>query len=199
MPKKNDRGMANDIIVVIRAGTKKWTRTRKTEERSPASRSYRHSRMTQERGVSFKEAAQQIMEAAYLKASGDGQYPANARQIMYAARGHIQEVSGRQLEPNYFTQTLLPNYLEDNGVDWNVVYDARGHFNEPHGGQSFGVGTLEVRNYLADLHDPKIIDADFSEAQVETSGPSGNFGAVLFIEKEGFDPLLKKAQDRRQV
>jgi hypothetical protein len=194
MPKKNDRGMANDIIDVIRAGTKKWTRTRKTEERSPASRSYRYSRMTQERGISFKEAAEQTMETAYLKASGDGQYPANARQIMYAARGHIQEVTGRQLEPNYFTQTLLPNYLEENGVDWNVVYDARGHFNEPHGGQSFGVGTLEVRNYLADLHDPKIIDADFSEAEVETSGPSGNFGAVLFIEKEGFDPLLKKAK-----
>ena len=38
MPKKNDRGMANDIIDVVRAGTKKWTKTRKAEERSPASR-----------------------------------------------------------------------------------------------------------------------------------------------------------------
>jgi hypothetical protein len=194
MSKKNDRGMANDIIDVIRAGTRKWTRTRKTEERSPASRSYRHSRMTRERGVSFKEAAEQIMEAAYVQASGNGQYPANARQIMYAARPHIQKVTGRELEPNYFTQTLLPNYLQETGVDWNVVYDARGHFSEPHDGESFGVGTLEVQNYLADLRDPGIIDADFSPAKIDTSGPSGNFGAVLFVEKEGFDPLLKVAR-----
>ncbi len=29
---------------------------------------------------------------------------------------------------------------------------------------------------------------------METTGPSGNFGAVLFIEKEGFDPILKAAR-----
>jgi hypothetical protein len=89
---------------------------------------------------------------------------------------------------------LLPDYIEENGVDWNVVYDARGHFSEPHGGSSFGIGTLEVRNYLAHLHDPSVIDASFGQAKVETKGPSGNFGAVLFLEKEGFDPILKAAQ-----
>jgi hypothetical protein len=188
------RDMANDIINLVREGTKKWTRTRKAEERSPASRSFRYARMTRERGVQFKEAAAQIMEKAYLKASGNGQYPANARQIMYAARPHIQKVTGKQLNDDYFTQTLLPDYLQETGADWDVVYDARGHFKEPHGGQSFGIGTLEVRGYLADLHDPRIIDADFSQANVQTSGPSGNFGAVFFVEKEGFDPLLKKAK-----
>ena len=56
MTKKNDqpRDMANDIIGLIREGTKKWTKTRKAEERSPASRSYRYSRMTRERGVSVQ-------------------------------------------------------------------------------------------------------------------------------------------------
>ena len=49
--------MANDIIGLVREGTKKWTRTRKAEERNPASRAYRMTRMTRERGVSFKEAA----------------------------------------------------------------------------------------------------------------------------------------------
>jgi hypothetical protein len=29
---------------------------------------------------------------------------------------------------------------------------------------------------------------------VKTNGPSGNFGAALFLEKEGFDPILKAAQ-----
>jgi hypothetical protein len=149
--------------------------------------------MTRERGVSAKEAAAQVMRSAYLKASGDGQYPANARQIMYAARGHIQKVTGKQLQPNYVTQTLLPDYLQETGVDWDVVYDARGHLSEPHDGHIFGIGTLEVRKYFGSFHDPSLVDADFSQAKVETYGPSGNFGAVLFIEKEGFDQLFKAA------
>ena len=134
MAKKSDRprDMANDIIGAIRAGTSKWTKTRKTEERSPASRRYRYSRMTRERGVSLKEAAAEIMPDAYDKVSGNGSLPANARQIMYAARGHIQKVTGQELNSNYFTQNLLPNYVMETGVVWDVVYDARGHFNEPH-------------------------------------------------------------------
>jgi hypothetical protein len=84
MTKKKDkpRYMAADIIGVIREGTKKWTRTVKAEERSPASRSYRVSRMTRERGVSFKDAAWDVMERAYMAASDNGTLPANARQIM---------------------------------------------------------------------------------------------------------------------
>jgi hypothetical protein len=198
MAKKSDRprDMANDIIGLVREGTKKWTRTRKAEERDPASRSYRMSRMTRERGVSFKDAAAQIMETAYRQVSGPDGLPANARQIMYAARGHIQKVTGRQLESNYFTQTLLPDFMEENAVDWDVVYDARGHFTEPHdsGKTSFGIGTLEVRTYLAGFHDPSFIEAGFSQSRVETNGPNGNFGAVLFIEKEGFTPLFRAAQ-----
>jgi hypothetical protein len=194
MAKNKSRDMASDIIGLVREGTKKWTRTMKAEERSPASRRYRASRMTRERGTSIKEAAAQIMEQAYLQASGGGTLPANARQIMYAARPHIQQVTGRELDDNYFTQTLLPQFMEENDVNWDVVYDARGHFTEPHTGKSFGIGTLEVRQYLNGFHDPDIIDAGFSQARVQTSGPSGNFGAVLFIEKEGFDPLFKAAR-----
>jgi len=71
MAKKSDRprDMANDIIGAIRAGTSKWTKTRKTEERSPASRRYRYSRMTRERGVSLKEAAAEIMPDATTRSA----------------------------------------------------------------------------------------------------------------------------------
>jgi hypothetical protein len=188
------RDMANDLIDIVREGTKKWTRTVKAEERSPSTRFYRASRMTAEKGVSFKEAAAEIMEEAYMKVSGNDQLPANARQIMYAARPHIQNVTGKRLQDNYFTQTLLPDYIEEHDIDWDVIYDARGHFTEPHDGESFGLGTLEVRNYLADLADPSITDARLSQVEVKTKGPSGSFGAVLFIEKEGFAPILEAAR-----
>jgi hypothetical protein len=198
MAKKSDRprDLANDIIGVVLEGTKIWNRTRKAEERSPASRAYRMSRMTRERGVKFKEAAAEIIEQAYLKVSGNGRLPANARQIMYAARPHIQERTRKQLGDQYFTQHLLPNYLNENDVDWDVVYDARGHFSEPHddGKNSFGIGTIEVRTYLRNCRDPSFIEAGFSQGKVKTVGPSGSFGAVLFIEKEGFDPILESAR-----
>ena len=191
--------MANDIIGAIRAGTQKWTRTRKTEERSPSSRRYRYSRMTRERGISIKEAAAEILPEAYDKVSGNGSLPANARQLMYAARGHIQKVTGQELNSNYFTQTLLPNYVMETGVSWDVVYDARGHFNEPHAGHGFGIGTLEVRRYLEDFREPSITEAGIQQARADIFGPSGNFGAVLFIEKEGFTPLLKAARIAEQI
>ena len=182
----------------MREGTKKWTKTRKAEERSPSARFYRASRMTRERGVSFKEAAAEIMEEAYNHVSGGGELPANARQIMYAARGHIQKVTGRRdrirsISHRHCCRTIWKSTPICSGT---LSTMCAGHFTEPHdnGKTSFGIGKLEVRNYLADFHDPSVIGAGFSQSKVETSGPSGNFGAVLFIEKEGFAPLFRAAQ-----
>ena len=54
-------GMAGDIIGLMREGTKKWTKTVKSEERNPASRTQRYYRMTRARGKSFMEAAAEIL------------------------------------------------------------------------------------------------------------------------------------------
>ncbi len=195
---KTNTSMADDLRDSVRAATKQWTRTIKAEERNPASRQFRVRRMTFERGTFLKEAAEEIMESAYTMASGNGQYPANARQVMYAARPHIQERTGKDLDDNYFTQNLLPKYItEHERHDWDVVFDARGHFKEPHsyGEHSyglFGLGTLEVRQYLAKHKEPCIVPASLTQVRVETIGPAGNFGAVLFIEKEGFAPLIER-------
>jgi hypothetical protein len=97
-----------------------------------------------ERGLSIRDAAWRVMESAYAVASGDGGYPANARQIMYAARPSILELTGRDaLDDKYFTQTLLPDYLEEHPSEtagWDVVFDARGHFVEPHTTRSVPLG-----------------------------------------------------------
>ena len=86
---------------------------------------------------------------------------------------------------------MLPNYIEEHGVDWDVVYDARGHFEEPHTNRRIGCGTIEVRNYLHRTKEPDIVAAEFSGARSTSSVPSGNLSAVLFCEKEGFAPLFK--------
>ena len=148
--------------------------------------------MTKEPRTSQKEAAWEVMEAAYMAASGNGTLPAMARQIYYQARPKIMAMTDdKELAYGYFSQTLLPDYIEEHGVDWNVVYDARGHFEEPHTNRRIGCGTIEVGNYLHAMKDPKIIAAEFSDANIDIIGPSGNISAVLFCEKEGFNPLFK--------
>jgi hypothetical protein len=102
--------------------------------------------------TTIREAAFEVMEDAYMKASANGKYPALARQIMYAARPEILERTGEdKLDSQYFTQTLLPDYMQEYDCsDWDVAYDARGHLHEPHTKNEIALGTLEVRKYLQD-------------------------------------------------
>jgi hypothetical protein len=71
---------------------------------------------------------------------------------------------------------------------------------EPHTQHGIGLGTLEVRDYLrswrsaADISVPTADDLVRGLARLSTRGPAHRFGAVLFIEKEGFNPLLQAAQ-----
>jgi hypothetical protein len=97
----------------------------------------------------------------------------------------------KELGYKYFSQTLLPDYIEETGVVWNVVYDARGYFEEPHTNRNIGCGTIEVANYLRAVRTPEVLPAGFSDASVSVIGPSGGFSGILFCEKAGFGPLFK--------
>jgi hypothetical protein len=186
------RNIANDLIDAVETATRKRTRQKKSEEQHPGMVRYRYSRMTKESRTSQKEAAWEIMEAAYMAASAGGTLPALARQIFYRARPKIMALTeDKQLNYGYFSQVLLPDYIEEHGVSWKVVYDARGHFEEPHTGRRIGCGTIEVGNYLHAMRRPSVKSAEFSDATVNVVGPSGNVAGVLFCEKEGFGPLFK--------
>jgi Topoisomerase 6 subunit A/Spo11, Toprim domain len=192
MTKPRPRNIANDILDCVETATTKWTRQKKSEERHPGNIRYRVSRMTREPRTTQKEAAWGILEEAYMAASGGGTLPAMARQIFYQARPKIMAMTDdKELQYGYFSQTLLPDYIEETGVDWNVVYDARGHFEEPHTNRRIGCGTIEVGNYLKAAKEPDILPADFAGASIDVIGPSGSISAVLFCEKEGFGPLFK--------
>ena len=150
--------------------------------------------MVRTRKATIKDVAYEVMEQAYLKASGGGTLPALARQVMYAARPIIQEKTGKILNDQYFTQGLLPDYIEEHGCDdWNVVFDARGHFHEPHTGEGVPLGTIEVRRFLRAIERFKVEARDYkiNQQQYPTIGPSNRYGAILFIEKEGFMPLFE--------
>ena len=41
-------------------------------------------------------------------------------------------------------------------ANWNIAWDDRGHFSEPHTGHEIGLGTLAVRGYIARLRKPGV-------------------------------------------
>jgi DNA topoisomerase VI subunit A len=45
---------------------------------------------------------------------------------------------------------------------------------------------------LKEIRPAEFESAKLKRARVNTSGPDGGFGAVLFIEKEGFQPLFER-------
>jgi hypothetical protein len=189
------RDIANDILDAVETATRKWTRQKKSEERHPGMIRYRVSRMTNQPTMKQKAAWEKIAVEVYSLVSGPRNLPALARQMYYQARPKIMAMTeDKELQYGYFSQTLLPDYIEEHPErtkTWNVVYDARGHFEEPHTNRRIGCGTLEVRNYLRAVKKPTIVAAGFSDATIDIIGPSGGFSGVLFCEKEGFNPLFR--------
>jgi hypothetical protein len=184
------------LISAITGVTKKWTKQRKREEREHSAVMNRHHAMTRYHMVSIREAAWRVMVAAFMQASAKDTLPAEARQIMYAARPRIAELADRDIGTGfdkYFTQTLLPDYIAKVRPAWasKVVFDARGHFAEPHSNEEIGLGTLEVRDYVAGIRSHRVNGLALNvRGRYPTRGPKNRFGAILFLEKEGFGPLL---------
>jgi hypothetical protein len=186
------------IIDAVKAVTAKYAKQRKSEERhARAARNRQQALRRITRVASIKDVAWEMMEQAYLKASGGGRLPTLARQIMYAARPFVQERTDENLDDKYFTQTLLPDYIEahpEKCAGWDVVYDARGRLYEPHTKRGVPLGTLDVRRYLSESDPQRKVEEpsyDVREAGYPTYGPKNRYGAILFIEKEGFLPLFE--------
>ena len=148
-------GAADDIKKGLTEGLKTFTKQRKAEEKQSSAGRWRRSRMIEARGEFLTEASDAIMEEAYMKASDNNTLPATARQVFYVARPLLQDRTEKPLIYSYFSQTLLPDYIKNHKqatADWDVVYDDRGHFMEPHTGRVIGLGTLPVRRLSQSRH-----------------------------------------------
>lgn len=191
-----DASMFSDMA---KKTTKKWTTQRKAEERSANARMNRRVKMVKTCKVTVKDVAYDYMDRAYLKASANGTLPAAARQIMYAARGYIQDKTGEVLDSTYFRGLLIDYMLDYPGqtAGWNVTFDPRGNFIEPHTDRTVPVGTLHVASYLRKVKAGAFVS---DSVPVVAGGPYPTVGvknrcsAVMFIEKEGFMPLFNAAK-----
>ena len=136
---------ANDIIAVTQSVTKEWAKQRKAEERSLRFRSSRKHLYSKR--VYFTEIADEILPAGYARASGDGRYTVDNRQFYYACREQFRAATGREIDANYFSQTLLVRYMNQHPREtehWKITASPRGTLTIPNTGHDLRIpcGTL---------------------------------------------------------
>jgi hypothetical protein len=185
------------VSSAIKGVTSAWTREKRRADRAnrvSPSRLQSLRRYVAPK-VTIRDAAFEVMQSAYMKASAEGKYYANARQIMYAARPAIlSRCDAEEFDDVYFTQTLLKDYIEEYDPDWKVVWDARGHLSEPHTRKRVSLGGIGVNDYVARWRHDISLELPSMDFEVKTDGPGNRFGNVLFIEKEGFNEILAHAK-----
>jgi DNA topoisomerase VI subunit B len=210
--------------------TSEWTKMKlKTERREKLTEKKKEEirEPKKEKAKSIEAGCFEVMEESYRHVIGrdrkdaSGKWtqvigrgsdpPAKCRQIMYRVRTLVLAKEGyKWFNPKSaaaaFRSTLkkfLKLHPEHSG--WNVVYDARGHFREPHTEKSVDIGQIDVRRYVgswdeSDLYvDPVVKFPDACEHG--TPGPKHRFEFALFIEKEGFNDLLayRRIQERYDI
>ena len=66
------------------------------------------------------------------------------RTLYYKVRPLVQEYTDKELNYEYFSQTLLPEYERDHAPLQGLYYEARGELHHPHDGTVTPLGTREV-------------------------------------------------------
>lgn len=190
---------AKDILAAAEKVTKPWTRQRLAEEKGTRSRSSREYVYSDR--VDFTEVAHDILPGAYLHATGGGAYTVSKRNFYYACREKFRELTGRCITYSYFADTLLVQYMNTHPVEtasWKVTADPRGTLTIPNVGyeKTVPVGTIQVDNHLQQVS--RTLDLFDIDATVPIEWPSlaegQRYQGVLYIEKEGFDPMFREAQ-----
>jgi DNA topoisomerase VI subunit B len=161
---------------------KDWARVKKRQKRNERAAEKAHDeseKASRPKTMKITHAAWSVMEQAFLQASDHGSLPTTARQVMYKARPMILELTGGRFYKNSdsFTQRDLPDFMAaypELTQGWDVLYDPRGNFLEPHSSNAVPLGTKRVREYLDGLD------------------PRNCYQYALFIEKEGFSSLFQQ-------
>jgi len=190
--------LSDAILKGVQNVAKNWKAAKRHADKEDRLSQLQYDRLNEKpHKVTVRNAAFEVMEFAYNQASSNGKFIAHARQIMYAARPLIIELTGKTkpwTSDSYFTQDLLKDYLEEYRPDWKIVWDARGHMREPHTGKVIGLGGIEVERYINQWSSKIEITRPDVKTLIRTLGPGNRFKYALFIEKEGFTEILTHAR-----
>jgi len=188
------KSMKDNLIGGLRSVAAGWKKAKLKSERVPKQTLDKMRYSVREE--TMKDLVWEVMEEAYNKASSNGRYYANARQIMYQARALVKNKDSFKWKQDSTFQVYLKEYILEERPDWasNVVWSAKGNFIEPHTKKKVGLGGIEIREYEEKwINSFEVLPKLKSEEKIKTKGPTNRFNAVLFIEKEGFTEMLMEA------
>jgi DNA topoisomerase VI subunit B len=196
-PNEDDVNTTKILEAVTRV-TKAWTRLRVAEERGSRSKTNRAAAFTKQ--VNCMDLCEELLPAGYLHASGDGKYTVSKRTFYYAVREEFKKRTNKYLEWMNFCKKLLPKYMNTHPEteSWKVTADPRGTLHLPNATTPVSIpcGTLAIDDYLAECG--KYIDPLAVNHSLPVQWPSLRAGvrykAVLYVEKEGFQPMLEDAR-----
>ncbi|EDM71800.1 hypothetical protein RAZWK3B_20646 [Roseobacter sp. AzwK-3b] len=150
-----------------------------------------NKRKPKEKRITIKDAVEQLLPDAYEKVSEGGRYWANARQLMYAMRPEILRICKiDKFDDATVTQKYLPRFQRP---EWKIAYDKRGALEEPHTGQTVGLGTVEIENYRGRTANIGFDRAARPSMVFGNMPAEGRFNKLLFVEKEGFNQLIRES------
>lgn len=103
--------------------------------------------------------------------------------------------TGESIGYSWFSGTVVPQRLAANSelARYDILYDERGHFVEPHVATLHGFSTLGVRQYLAACCNDEGLPLP-SDLYSTVAGDGCRYGGVLVIEKTGFGEILAAAK-----
>jgi hypothetical protein len=109
------------------------------------------------------------LDDAVAKASGDGEFRFNERQLFYQLRPIVLEETGQELKIGNF-KSIITAYEDEYGEIEGMYREPRGSLYHPHREDDIPLGTLTVEQY---------------------ERPIWTFNKLLYVEKEGFSEALK--------
>ena len=124
--------------------------------------------------VSQKDVVLDNLDDAIAKASGDGEYRFNERQLFYKLRPIVQQKTDQELRIGNF-KAILTDHEKENGEIPGMYREPRGSIYHPHRDDDIPLGTLTVEEY---------------------ERPVWTFNKLVYIEKEGFSEALKEWPER---
>ena len=193
------------IALAIQSATckagERWRKLKAKREREGgrAIRAEIERQRRQQRDMSLKEAVVQVLPDAYRKASGNGTLPVLARQLFYAVRPLVVQLTDRPLNDRYFTQNLLRELPFEqpelfSGMD--ILFDPRGHATSPYSGVTVPLGTSGVRSFIHGQRESSVIRAEIPSIDVYAGIHVGNVAdqhsCAMYVEKEGFKELFDR-------
>jgi hypothetical protein len=122
--------------------------------------------------ISAKSVVLAHLDEATAKASGDGLYRFNQRQLYYVVRSFVKGVIAVELAYKNF-KGIITDHEAEHGDIPGMFRDPRGALYEPHERRTTPIGTLAVEAYCR---------------------PPWTYNKVLYVEKEGSFEALKAAK-----